>query len=62
MDYDEMYKMFKINETHMCQLNDMTKMTMMNRPLQENVIIKTIINDKDGSYFVNEEVANAELV
>lgn len=62
MDYESMYKLFKLNEDDMAQIDALTRRTRADYAIHENVIVTTLVYDKNGTQVVNKEVVDAELV
>lgn len=62
MDYESMYKLFKLNEDDMAQIDTLTRKTRADYAIRENVIVTTLVYDKNGTQVVNKEVIDAELV
>jgi len=62
MDYESMYKLFKLNKDDMAQIDALTRRTRADYAIRENVIVTTLVYDKNGTQVVNKEVVDAELV
>jgi len=62
MDYESMYKLFSLNEEDMAHIDALTRKARADYAIRENVIVTTLVYDKNGTQVVNKEVVDAELV
>ena len=62
MNYETMYKHFKIDSNEMKKIVDLTEQVMIGKSSHAPVIITTVLYDKDKDKLVDREVKDAELV